>query len=96
VATWKEGSARYLVGRLRHRHATSDEERYRCFVYEKAGGEPELQQQQVAAPRASHSGEHVDFWVAQSGDATCNGLFNPLEGSRTLKLRKGTYNLLTF
>ncbi|KAF4519337.1 hypothetical protein B566_EDAN008259 [Ephemera danica] len=57
VATWKEGSARYLVGRLWHRHATSDEERYRCFVYEKAGGEPELQQTAAAAaPRASHVG----------------------------------------
>ncbi|GLH03282.1 Uncharacterized protein GBIM_09211, partial [Gryllus bimaculatus] len=29
-----------------------------------------------------------DFRVAQSGDATCNGLFSPNEGSRTMTLRK--------
>lgn len=37
LATWKEGSSRYLVGRLHHGHASSNEDRYRCFVYEKAG-----------------------------------------------------------
>lgn len=36
VADWKEGSTRYMVGRLQYHHKTlaSDEERYRCFVYE--------------------------------------------------------------
>jgi len=29
------------------------------------------------------------YRVAQSGDATCNGLFSPMEGSRTMTLRKG-------
>lgn len=31
----------------------------------------------------------IDYRVAQSGDATCNGLFSPMEGSRTMTLRKG-------
>lgn len=29
------------------------------------------------------------YQVAQSGDATCNGLFTPTEGSRTMMLKKG-------
>ncbi|KAG8312442.1 hypothetical protein J6590_023048, partial [Homalodisca vitripennis] len=31
-----------------------------------------------------------EFRVAQSGDATCNGLFSPMEGSRTMTLKKAT------
>lgn len=38
LATWKEGSLRYLVGKVHHNHATSNEDRYRCFVYEKSNG----------------------------------------------------------
>ncbi|XP_065339905.1 uncharacterized protein LOC135939432 isoform X2 [Cloeon dipterum] len=74
LATWKEGSSRYLVGLVHHSHATSNEDRYRCFVYEKA--------------TEQSPDETVDYWVAQSGDATCNGLFTPMEGSRTMILRK--------
>lgn len=70
LATWKDGSTRYLVGKLYHKMATSDEDRYRCFVYD--------QQHQ-------HS-HHQVYQVAQSGDATCNGLPSALEGSRTMKL----------
>ncbi|EZA48163.1 hypothetical protein X777_14048, partial [Ooceraea biroi] len=75
LATWKEGSSRYLVGRLHHGHASSNEDRYRCFVYEKAGGQ-------------TVQGSAEVYRVAQSGDATCNGLFSPMEGSRTMTLRK--------
>lgn len=92
LATWKEGSSRYLVGKIHHNHATSNEDRYRCFVYEKS-----------ILPGVSATGElngeglyhtiearddGVDYRVAQSGDATCNGLFSPMEGSRTMTLRK--------
>lgn len=35
LATWKDGNSRYLVGLVSHHHAISNEERYRCFVYEK-------------------------------------------------------------
>jgi hypothetical protein len=35
LAAWKDGNARYLVGLVTHNHATSNEERFRCFVYEK-------------------------------------------------------------
>nr|XP_023027792.1 uncharacterized protein LOC111515825 [Leptinotarsa decemlineata] len=75
LASWKEGSSRYLVGKLHHGHATSNEDRYRCFVYEKASTSLE---DMVGA----------DFRVAQSGDATCNGLFSATEGSKTLTLKK--------
>jgi len=35
LATWKDGNAHYIVGTLSHSRATSNEERFRCFVYEK-------------------------------------------------------------
>lgn len=38
LATWKDGNSRYLVGLVSHHHAVSNEERYRCFVYEKILG----------------------------------------------------------
>lgn len=88
LATWKEGSSRYLVGKVHHSHATSNEDRFRCFVYEK-----------TAPPVGAGVGMHrshglvqpeldVDYRVAQSGDATCNGLFSATEGSRTMTLRR--------
>nr|ATU83027.1 secreted hypothetical protein [Pristhesancus plagipennis] len=79
LATWKEGSSRYLVGKIEHGHATSNEDRYRCFVYDRS-------------PSPSVGGgngredEGIAYRVAQSGDATCNGLFSPTEGSRTMTL----------
>ena len=35
IADWKEGSYKYLVGKLHHKSATSDEDKFRCFVIEK-------------------------------------------------------------
>lgn len=87
VATWKEGSSRYLVGKVSHSHITSNEDRFRCFVYEKSSI--------VAAEPTDDFGylpklhDAADFRLAQSGDATCNGLFSPMEGSRTMTLKKG-------
>jgi hypothetical protein len=78
LATWKEGSSRYLVGKVHHNHATSNEDRFRCFVYEKASA-------------ASEALDGVDYRVAQSGDATCNGLFSATEGSRTMILKRGEF-----
>lgn len=71
LATWKEGSTRYLIGRLRQggRRAASDEDQFRCFVYQ----------------RSVEGGRGV-YNIAQSGDATCSGLQNAFEGSRTMKL----------
>ncbi|GAB6031622.1 hypothetical protein CHUAL_014246 [Chamberlinius hualienensis] len=36
LAIWREGSTRYLVGRMEHGLAKSNEDRFRCFVYAKA------------------------------------------------------------
>lgn len=33
--------------------------------------------------------DDVEYRVAQSGDATCNGLFSATEGSRTMALKRG-------
>ncbi|XP_029158816.1 uncharacterized protein LOC114931062 isoform X2 [Nylanderia fulva] len=100
LATWKEGSSRYLVGRLHHGHASSNEDRYRCFVYEKAGQTVQgnlnraamgmgAMDHEVALPGGPvPEGSAEVYRVAQSGDATCNGLFSPMEGSRTMTLKK--------
>lgn len=74
LATWKDGNSRYLVGLVSHHHATSNEERYRCFVYEKITG--------------SGSSKEAEYKLAQSGDATCNGLDSAEVGSRIMTLRK--------
>lgn len=111
LATWKEGSSRYLVGRLNHDHATSNEDRYRCFVYERADqnvqgnlnratsgvGLENNEQEVLLSNGLSMENSSIEiFNVAQSGDATCNGLFSPMEGSRTMKLTKGTEILFFF
>ncbi|XP_020287682.1 uncharacterized protein LOC109856623 [Pseudomyrmex gracilis] len=100
LATWKEGSSRYLVGRLHHGHASSNEDRYRCFVYEKANQPVQsnlnraaigigVMDHEVTVPGGPVSeGTTEMYQVAQSGDATCNGLFTPTEGSRTMMLKK--------
>ena len=72
-SAWKDGSLHYLVGRLSHAHATTDEERFRCFVFEFSD-----------AFDAS-----AGLRMAQSGDATCNGIFSPTEGSLTLTMKRG-------
>ncbi|KAM3955674.1 uncharacterized protein ACR2FA_010391 [Aphomia sociella] len=73
LATWKEGSTRYLVGQIsqvqRRNSIVSDEDTYRCFIY-----------------KGQHSDKSMTYYIAQSGDATCNGLSSPTDGSRTMKL----------
>ncbi|CAD6242213.1 GSCOCG00009454001-RA-CDS [Cotesia congregata] len=102
IALWKEGSSRYLVGRLHHGHASSNEERYRCFVYERVS--PSISglgrtilgmdtiDQEITFPAIGPILENAPdvYRVAQSGDATCNGLFSPMEGSRTMTLTKAS------
>ncbi|XP_065222448.1 uncharacterized protein LOC135847000 [Planococcus citri] len=69
LASWRDGSMKYMVGKLEHKMTSTDEDRYRCFVY--------------------NQGDNNVYDVAQSGDATCNGLQSATEGSRTMKLTKG-------
>ncbi|XP_057655984.1 uncharacterized protein LOC130893694 [Diorhabda carinulata] len=72
LATWKEGSTRYLIGKLSqpNRRSASDEDQYRCFIYK----------------RSMENGKTI-YSVAQSGDATCTGLdATAFEGSRTMML----------
>jgi len=70
-------------------------------VYEKAGQTVQTNlnraamgmgalEHEVALPAGPlPEGSAEVYRVAQSGDATCNGLFSPMEGSRTMTLRKG-------
>ena len=80
-ANWRDGSFHYLVAKIHHAHVMSDEEKYRCFIY----------------AFTSKNKSSSDIQLAQSGDATCNGLLSPRDGSRTLTLSIGKklfYNFL--
>ncbi|XP_075218544.1 uncharacterized protein LOC142323154 [Lycorma delicatula] len=72
LATWKDGSNKYLVAKMEHKLTMSDEEKYRCFIYD----------------RINHSGGGTVYQIAQSGDATCNGIQNSVDGSKTMKLTR--------
>jgi len=86
LATWKDGNSRYLVGLVSHHHAISNEERYRCFVYEKISSlmgkkSPCKQLEHCVWAFITHTGgpsmlssKDAEYKLAQSGDATCNGL----------------------
>ncbi|RVE49372.1 hypothetical protein evm_005987 [Chilo suppressalis] len=78
LATWKEGSTRYLVGQIsqvqRRNSIASDEDTYRCFIY-----------------KGQHSDKSMTYNIAQSGDATCNGVSSPTDGSRIMKLTNSQY-----
>ncbi|XP_017484335.1 PREDICTED: uncharacterized protein LOC108373008, partial [Rhagoletis zephyria] len=80
LATWKDGNSRYLVGLVSHHHAISNEERYRCFVYEKISS--------LMGGPSIVSSKDAEYKLAQSGDATCNGLDSAEVGSRIMSLRK--------
>ncbi len=92
LASWKEGSSRYLVAMMNHSHVYTDEARYRCFVFQR--------QRDVAPLPMSLSSGHghgVDagatdadavFKMAQSNQASCLGLWSVDEGYRTFTLRK--------
>ena len=57
-----------MVGKLYDLSAKTDEDRFRCFEFDK------------------HNDSY--YIVAQSGDATCDGIDLPSEGSRIMKLTK--------
>ncbi|ROT81153.1 hypothetical protein C7M84_000092 [Penaeus vannamei] len=76
LGSWKDGSNHYLVGKVNHIHANSDEDRYRCFIYE----------------HPHRQGDTATWNLAQSADATCQGLISAHEGSKTMKLTKVTHS----
>ncbi|XP_044763099.1 uncharacterized protein LOC123320024 [Coccinella septempunctata] len=72
LATWKEGSTRYLIGKIsqgNRRNLITDEDQYRCFIYQR-----------------DKSNDKTTYSIAQSADATCTGIINSYEGSKTMKL----------
>ena len=73
LGSWKEGRARYLVGKINHTHANMDEDRYRCFMSDR------------------EKKDAVKWNLAQSGDATCQGLNSATEGAKTMKLFKSKF-----
>ncbi|CAG0880964.1 unnamed protein product [Cyprideis torosa] len=83
MATWKEGSLQYLVGRLRIMGSKSrgDEDEFRCFVYDKREDKGTQ-----ASPRSKPKDANV--LLSQSGDASCNGIYSASEGSRVMRMKK--------
>ncbi|CAL4099935.1 unnamed protein product, partial [Meganyctiphanes norvegica] len=69
LASWKEGSNHYLVGKIDDLHAKTEEDRYCCFIYKKP----------------HHADDQATWNVAQSADITCQGLISAHEGSKTMK-----------
>ena len=78
LATWKEGSRRYMVSMMNHSHVHNDDSRYRCFIYQKLrhGGS------------SGNGGKEVTYKMAQSSWASCLGLWNVDEGYKTFTLKK--------
>lgn len=81
---WKEGSTRYLVGKMTHKITRTDEDRFRCFVFER------LSQGTSDDDEAINDAPNEGYLLAQSGDATCDGLSTVYEGSRIMKLTKSS------
>ena len=75
IASWKEGSKKYLVAELNREHMYSDESKFKCFVYERVG--------------KGEEGKAVR--MAQSESATCSGLWSAHEGFRTFDMEPGRY-----
>jgi len=71
LAGWKDGSLHYLVGAIDRQYVYTDEQRYRCFVYQYNG-----------------KGEKRIIKMAESGSATCRGLWSPQEGARVFEIKK--------
>ena len=68
VASWKEGSSRYLVGRIMSPSQLPSSSKYQCFRYErhydeKKGGI-------VVKMAQSYSGACEGLWSAEEGDRT--------------------------
>ncbi|XP_023240911.1 uncharacterized protein LOC111639296 isoform X1 [Centruroides sculpturatus] len=75
LASWKEGSYHYLVGKMKQRlpyGLYSDHNNYRCFVFD-------------------HLIDRAGYQVSQSADATCDGLVSPREGSRIMRLTRSKH-----
>ena len=79
LATWKEGSRRYMVSMMNHSHVHNDDSRYRCFIYQKL---------RHGGSSGGNGGKEVTYKMAQSSWASCLGLWNVDEGYKTFTLKK--------
>ena len=89
-ASWRDGAFHYLVAKINHVHALTDEEKFRCYVYDY-----QVNNNKSAAATSGGGKRNNNIIIeklnlAQSADATCNGLFSPTDSSKTLTLKRGT------
>ena len=79
MAVWKEGSSRYLVGRLNKLESsvTGAGGQYTCYRYER-----------------QLEGGRLVIKMSQSVSGRCEGLWSAEEGDKTYTLRKGNGTLI--
>jgi len=68
IASWKEGSKKYLVAEMKRDHVYSDESKYRCFVFNKKGRGPNQTIEMAQSVAASCKG----LWSPTEGYRTFN------------------------
>lgn len=73
LAAWKEGSTRYLIGQI------SQVQRRNTIASDE-------DTYRCFVYKGQHNDKSSTYYVAQSGDASCNGLSSPTDGSRTMRL----------
>ena len=81
LASWKEGSLRYLVATVNQKHIHNDEARFKCFVYQR---------------QRHHGSREMVYKMAQSEKASCVGLWSVDEGVKTFKMTKSKFNVYIF
>ena len=85
LATWSEGSKHYLVAEMDREHVFSDESKYRCFVYSKAGKGDNRTVKMAQSLAATCTG----LWSPVEGYRTFQmdkGVFSQCSHSHTKKL----------
>jgi hypothetical protein len=66
IASWKEGSKKYLVAELNREHMYSDESKFKCFVYERVGKGEDKAVRMAQSESATCNG----LWSAYEGFRT--------------------------
>ena len=79
IATWTEGSKKYLVAEMNREHVYSDESKYRCFVYEKTGKGDNKTVKMAQSLSASCQG----LWSPTEGYRT----FDMKKGNKVIKVK---------
>lgn len=82
LGSWKDGTDHYFAGKINHSHVSTNEDRYRCFMYEKA-------RHDHFAPDSEDDEDTEPLWrLTMSNDAACQSLNSVRDAAKIMKLRK--------